>query len=512
MQETIANNKRIAKNTLLLYVRMFLTMGVGLYTSRVILDTLGEEDFGIYSVVGGVVVMFSVLSGSLSAAISRFLTFELGRGDAEKLKRIFSASVTIQIVISLVIVLLVETVGVWFLNTKMNIPAERMQAANWVLQFSALTFTIGLVSIPYNACIIAHERMSAFAYVSILEASGKLAIAFLVMWSPFDRLIYYALLATIVAMIVRLVYGHYCSKHFEECKYRFVWDSDLLKQMFGFAGWNFIGASSAVLRDTGGNIIINIFCGPVVNTARGVAMQVNHAIQSFVTNFQTAINPQITKLYASGNNEKMLKLVFQGARLSYYMLLILSLPVLINTHYVLSLWLVEIPEYTVSFVQLVLILTMCESVSGPLVVSMLATGNIKNYQIVVGGLQMLNLPFSYALLSMGGPPESVLYVAIVISQMCLAARLVMLRKMIGLSARGYLRSVYFNVVLVTVVSVIVPLLVSYYVEEGFAGFAMVSLLCLTSVVVTELYVGCNRDERLLVKSYISRLIDKIRNR
>lgn len=315
MTDTSANNKRIAKNTLLLYFRMLFMMAVSLYTSRVVLNALGVEDFGIYNVVGGVVAMFSMLSGSLSAAITRFITYELGKGNQENLKKIFSSSVTIQIGLAILIIVVAEAIGVWFLNMKMNIPDVRITAANWVFQFSILTFAVNLISVPYNASIIAHERMSAFAYISILEAIGKLAIVFLIVISPMDKLIFYAILMCAVALIVRLAYGVYCKRHFEECTYHFIFDRDLLKHMFGFAGWNFIGATSAVLRDQGGNVVINLFCGPAANAARGIAFQVNNAISGFVTNFMTALNPQITKSYAAGDRKYMMTLIFQGARL-----------------------------------------------------------------------------------------------------------------------------------------------------------------------------------------------------
>ena len=317
MSESSSNNKRIAKNTLLLYFRMLLTMVVSLYTSRVVLGALGVEDYGIYNVVGGVVAMFSMLSGSLSAAISRFITFELGTGNKEKLKRVFSSSVTIQMGLSAIILVLAETVGLWFLNNKMVIPESRMYAANWVFQLSLLTFVINLISIPYNAAIIAHERMSAFAYISIFEAVSKLVVAYCIVISPIDRLILYAIMLTTIAVIIRLIYGSYCKRKFEECTFHFIYDHDLLKQMFGFAGWNFIGASSALLRDQGGNIVINLFCGPAVNAARGIAVQVNTAIHSFVTNFMTALNPQITKSYAGADQKYLMTLLFQGARLSF---------------------------------------------------------------------------------------------------------------------------------------------------------------------------------------------------
>ena len=508
--QTSDNNKRIAKNTLLLYFRMLFMMVVSLYTSRVILNALGVEDFGIYNVVGGVVAMFTVISGSLSAAISRFITYELGKGDQSKLNKIFSASVTIQLLLSLIIVVLIESVGVWFLNAKMTIPADRITAANWVLQFSIITFVINLISVPYNAAIIAHERMSAFAYISILEAVCKLAIAFLIMVSPMDRLVFYAILMCVVSVIVRFTYGHYCKKHFTECTYHFHWDKDILKKMFGFAGWNFIGAASGVLKDQGGNIIINLFFGPTVNAARGIAIQVNSAIMGFVSNFMTALNPQITKSYASGDREYMMTLIFQGARLSFYMLLLLSLPVLVNTHYILVLWLKLVPEHAVLFVQLILIFAMSESISNPLVTAMLATGKIRNYQIVVGGLQMMNLPISYVCLRFGCIPETVLVVAIAISQCCLAARLYMLRRMIGLSSIQYMKKVYFNVIAVALLSVMIPAILSMYMEESFLSFAILSLLAMACTIAVELYVGCNGKERAFVIEKVDAAIRKLK--
>ena len=307
-----------------------------------------------------------------------------------------------------------------------------------------------------------------------------------------------------VSIIVRFTYGHYCKKHFEECNYHFHWDKEILKRMFGFAGWNFIGASSAVLRDQGGNIVINLFYGPSVNAARGIANQVNGAIMGFVSNFMTALSPQITKSYAAGDSQYMMTLIYQGARLSFYMLLLLSLPVLVNTHYILVIWLKLVPEHTVLFVQLILVFAMSESISNPLVTAMLATGKIRNYQIVVGGLQMMNLPISYICLRLGCMPESVLIVAIVISQCCLATRLYMLRGMIGLSSVLYMKKVYFNVIIVTLLSLFVPGLLSKYMEESFLSFVILSFAAIVCTIIVEFYVGCNGKEREFV-------IDKVKN-
>ena len=488
---------------------MLLLMLVSLYTSRVVLRVLGVEDYGIYNVVGGIVAMFSMISGSLSAAISRFITFEIGRNNTEKLKRVFSTAVTIQLILGFIIILFAESIGTWFLNSKMMIPEERLEAANYVFHLSIVTFFINLISIPYNATIIAHEKMSAFAYISIIEALGKLGIAYLIMVSPTDKLVFYAILMCLVAVLIRFIYGFYCKRHFVECNYKFILDRHLLKNMFGFAGWNFIGASSAVLRDQGGNIVINLFAGPTVNAARGIAFQVNGAINSFVGNFMTALNPQIIKSYAKGDYKYMMSLITQGARLSFYLLLVLSLPVLISTHYILSLWLGMVPEHTVLFVQLILVFALSESISTPLITAMLATGKIRNYQIVVGGLQMLNLPFSYALLRLDFIPEIVVVVAIFISQCCLLARLFMLRSLIKLQISVYFKKVYFNVLFVSLCSVVFPFIVKQCMLEDLASFFILVLCCFISTLLSIYFIGCNKIEKEKISTKVKIVIKKI---
>lgn len=327
MSSTYDNNKRIAKNTLMLYFRMILLMLVTLYTSRVVLNALGVEDYGIYNVVGGVVTMFSIISGSLSSAISRFITFELGKGDMTKLKKVFSTSINIQIGISIVFVLLAESIGLWFLNTQMNIPDGRMYAANWVLHFSVATFVINLISVPYNAAIVAHEHMSTFAYVGIFEAVSRLAVALFLVHSPADRLIFFAAMLVVIGFLVRLIYGIYCKRHFEECSYRFIFDRSLMKEMTSFAGWNFMGSTAYLLNTQGVNMLLNIFFGVTINAARGIAVRVDAAVRQLINNFTTAVNPQITKYYASGDREEMQRLMFRSARFSSYLFFIFAIPI-----------------------------------------------------------------------------------------------------------------------------------------------------------------------------------------
>lgn len=502
MSDNSANSKRIAKNTLMLYFRQILTMAVSLYTSRVVLQAIGVEDFGIYNVVGGLVGMFAILSNSLSSAISRFITYELGKGNKDQLKTIFSTSLNVQIMMSVIIVVILELIGVWFLNNKLDIPPDRLDAAGAVLHISMLTFLVNLISVPYNASIIAHEKMSAFAYVSLLEVFLKLGVVYLLNIAIFDKLVVYAWLLFGVALIIRMVYSIYCRKHFEECKYQFVLNKPLLKEMFSFAGWNFIGSSSIVLKNQGINIILNIFFGPVVNAARGIAMQVNTAINSFVQNFMTAVNPQITKSYASGDYEYMMKLVFKSSRLSFYLMLMLALPIIIEAPQILSIWLVTVPDYTIIFVRLILLDTLINTLSQSLVTAQLATGNIKMYQIVVGGINMLNLPLAYLVLVLGFPPESVIVTTIAISCTNLCARLYILRGIIKLPSRLFVKKVVLNVIAVSLISYIFPSIMCNVISAHLIRVIIVGVCSLLSVISTVYLIGLDKEERVFVENKI----------
>ena len=406
MSNTFANNKRIAKNTLLLYIRMFLIIIVGLYTSRIVLNTLGVTDYGIYNVVGGIVSMLAFLNSAMVAASQRFISFELGIGNLEKLKKVFCTSVSIHIALAVIILLIAESIGLWFVNTHLNIPLERMTAANWVYQCSILTLILTVVSVPYNSCIVAHEHMKAFAYVSIVEAVLKLLIVYILLVENVDKLILYAILVASVALIVRIIYGIYCKRHFEECSYRFVFDRKLFKEMFAFAGWSVIGNLGFSFKDQGSNIILNLFFGTAVNAARGIAMQVNGILSNFSNNFTMALNPQITKQYAAGDVESSMKLVYAGCRYSFYLLLLITIPVMINREYLLKLWLGNVPEYTSQFLMLVLISTLINVMASPIVTALQATGRIKVFQITICIIMLSELPLAYLILKNGGKPTN----------------------------------------------------------------------------------------------------------
>ena len=498
------NTKRIAKNTLMLYVRMLFSMLVSLYTSRVVLNTLGVEDYGIYNVVGGFVAMFSLVSSSLSASVSRFLTFELGRGDMERLKETFSTSLMIHLVLAGIVFILAESVGIWFLNTRMTIPAERLYAANWVFQASILSFMFGLSSVPYNASITSHERMSAFAYIGILDVVLRLLIVLFIAYAPFqfDRLIVYSLLLVLVGMSLQCIYLWYCHKNFEECRFRLHFNKERWKEMSAFAGWNFIGSTSGLLKDQGVNVLLNLFMGPVVNAARGIAVSVNTAVTGFAGNFMAAVNPQITKSYAVGDRAYMFSLVERGARFSFYIILLLAMPILFETDFILTLWLKQYPAHTANFVRLVLILSLCDTLSNTLITLQLATGKIRNYQLAVGGMQLMNFPLSYVCLKAGLTPESVYVVAVAISICSLLLRLAFLRRMAQLPVRQFLRKVCPNVVMVACVSALLPALFYWYIPSGWERFVVTAFVCITSVAATAYFLGCTHAERSFIRERV----------
>ena len=500
------NNKRIAKNTLVLYFRMIFMMSVSLFTSRVVLNTLGVEDYGINNVVGGVVAMFSVLSGSMSSSISRFITFELGKGNKKKLKTVFSTGINIQLGMSLIILLVAEAAGVWFLNYKMNIPEERMYAANWVFQCSILTFILGLLSVPYNAAIIAHEKMSAFAYISIIEVTLKLIIVYLLTISPYDRLITYSILFMLVGVLIRLIYGYYCKRHFEECTYHLVYDKAILKSMTSFAGWNFLGNGAYMLNTQGVNILMNMYFGVAVNAARGVATQVEAALKQFVNNFTTAVNPQITKSYAQGDLSNMHKLVCRSAKFSAFLMMFFAVPIILETDTILSLWLKNPPAYASVFLKWIIISSFMDTVlANSLVVSMLATGNIKRYQIIVTIVGCLVFPLSWIAYQMGFEPQVGYMLYFVIYSILLFVRLYLLRDMVKLPIMMYVREVLFKVTPVMAISFTIPSILLFVIDEGLLRLVAVVLLSMTVTTVTTYLIGLNEGE----KKYIIGLLEKI---
>lgn len=505
MDKTI-DNKRIAKNTLLLYFRMIITMVVSLFTSRVVLNTLGIEDFGIYNVVGGVVIMFGFLNSAMASSTQRFLTFELGRRDNLRLKQVFSISVTLHIIISLIILLLSETIGLWFINTQLTIPPERLLAANWVFQFSVFTSIITILSVPYNASIIAHERMNVFAYISIIEVILKLMVVYLLQLSGYDKLVFYAILIFTVSLLLGILYRIYCIRNFSESHYHFFWEKKLFTEITSFAGWNLFGVFAGIGYNQGVNILLNVFYGPLVNAARGIAFQVMGAVNQLVTNFQIAVNPPIIKSYADKDEINMYNLIFASSKFSFYLLLFFIIPLLIETKLVLMIWLKTVPEYTVLFTRLVLIDILICSLSGPLQILAQATGRVRNYQLVVSIILLLNLPVSYLLLKMGYSPPSTFVVSIVLSTVALFARLMVLRALTKFPVRIFLHKVVLTVILVTIVIIPLPLYIQKTVNHNFMQFLLVGISTVISLIFIVWLIGLSDSERLIIKGYLNKLV------
>lgn len=503
------DNKRIAKNTLLLYMRMLFLLGVSLYTSRVVLSTLGVVDYGVYNVVGSVIAMFGFINGAMVSATQRYITFGIGRGDIDSLTRVFSTALQIHALISLLTIILGETVGLWFLMNKLVIPADRLTAAIWVYQCSIFVSVVNIMSVPYNADIIAHEKMSAFAYISILEAALKLAVVFLLVVMPFDKLTSYAVLLLVIQLVIRFLYANYCKRNFEESHYKHIIDKTLFKEMCGFAGWNFFGNFASVLFGQGLNMMLNIFFGPVVNAARGIAVQVQSAVHQFVTNFQMALNPQITKTYANGDMENMHLLMFRSARFSFFVLYFLVLPIILETDWILSVWLKTVPENSAIFVRIMLCISLLMTLSNPCVIANQATGKVKTYQIVVGSLLISILPISYIVLKLGAPAYSVLIVHFCVETIAQIFRMALLRPLIDLPIIQYLRNIYLPILFVVVTSCILPIYVHSLMSEGLSRFVVVGCVCVLSVVSMVYFLGLSKHER---KFFADKLLQAVRKR
>lgn len=477
-------------------------MLVNLYTARIVLKYLGIENYGIYNAVGGFISMFSMLSASLSTAISRFLTYNIEKKDPVKLTGIFSTSITIQLLLSILLLLVAETVGLWFLNYKMTIPEGREFAANCVYQLSLLSFCVNLLSIPYNSVLIAHERMSAFAYIGILEGTATLIIAFLIKVSPIDVLVFYSALMCIVSFLIRLVYGAYCKRHFQECSFTWLWDRSLLKQMFSFAGWNFVGTTSGLLRTQGINMLYNVYCGPVVNAAYGLSMQVFNAVNKFSSNFYTAVQPQITKSFAIDDKRRCFYLVCTSSRWAFFLLMLIVLPLLFETNYVLNLWLSKVPLHTIQFAKIVLLFCLFESFSQPLIYLMLANGKIRDYQLIVGGLCLLNFPLAWLLLNSGMCVEYVQSTIILFSLLCLGVRLLMLKRMVGFPIRIFLKNTVCKVLFVVLLSILFPLVISYLYNPSFYRFIATIIVSEVFAIIAIFLFGTTKEEKTFIKSKI----------
>lgn len=491
-----SNNKRIAKNTIILYVRMIFIVCIGLYTSRVILNALGAEDYGLYNVVGGFVAFFTFLNGAMTTSTQRFITFGLAQNDIEKQKTTFSTAIIIHLSLALIIVLLAETIGLWFVTHKLVIPASRFNAAIWVYHLSIISMFISIISIPYNALIIAHEKMSVFAYISMSDAVLKLVIVFLLTITKFDRLILYAILLTCVAAIDRVIYGIYCNKSFEEANFKLVFDKRIFKDMTNIAGWSLFGNVAGVFYTQGLNVLLNIFFNPAVNAARGIAVNVQGILSGFISNFQMAVNPQITKSYASSDLGRMHELIFASSKFSFYLLLIIVVPIILEAPFILTLWLKTVPEHTISFLRLILVIMLTDTLANPLMISSQAVGKVKVYQSIVGCLLILILPIAYIFLKLGCPPESVFIIQFLMAILAQVARIIIVCRMIRLSILTYVRKILLPIV-ITLLALSFEILVIANIFHSDAHMLNI-LIAIILTLMTVFFVGISKNERDLI--------------
>ena len=501
MNSFTLNNRRIAKNTVFLYFRTFIVMLISLYTSRVVLDVLGETDFGIYNIVGGIVVLFTFLNSAMSAATQRYLNYELGRNNIDEVKRIFSTSINVHIGISLIVFILGEIIGLYFVMSQLNIPQERFSASIWVYHLSLIGCCINILRIPYNACIIAYERMSFYAYVSIVEVILKLVIVFLLMVGSFDRLIEYALLMLLVLFITSFVYYFYCHKKFPICHYQWIWDKVLFKKLLSFSGWSMLGSIATTMSGQGSSILLNVFHGVSLNAAMGLSYQVHSAVASFVSSFQTAFTPQLVKIYATKQYNEFTSLVCSSSRLSYCLVFLIALPLMVCINTILQVWLTIVPNYTAEFIILTIINCIIDALSGPLWVAVQATGNIRRYQIIMSFLILLNLPFMYLCLFWGLSPIVAVFVRTIIYVLTHFFRIAFLNYIMDFPTTKYLKDVMLRIFIMTLIALPFSIYLQKY-TNGILQTVLVFMLLLIQNILLVWMVGIKQEERKAIITMI----------
>lgn len=497
------NSKKILKNTIVLYIRMIFMMLIALYTSRVVLKALGIDDYGLYNVVGGVVAIFSFLRSSMTTSTQRFLSYELGCSqETADTNRIFCASMTTHIAIAFVLLVLCETVGLWLLNTQINIPEGRLFAANIIYQFSVLSIGLSLISVPYNACVISHEDMTFFAYIGIADALLRLIIAIVISYTfSVDRLVLYGFLIMLISFFDLFIYWFICKKSYKECRFSFRWDAEMIKRIFSFSSWNLLGQFASVVSIQGTSILVNIFYSVAANAAMGIAQQVNHAVSGLVANFQTAYQPQITMSYAAGEMDSLKCLLFQASKVSFFLIFIVSLPVIFYIDDILSLWLEQVPHYTNQFCIYFLISSMMTAIGGPLWIAIFATGKIRDYQIVLSIAYIIDIVIVYILFLLGFSPVSAVVVKVIVYFLVVFIRLYYCKKLIPqFPFFQYMSSVLLPSFIYVVLSVFLSFVISFYLDS-YSKIISGAVIGFVTVILAYL-VGLNTVERKSIKNFI----------
>ena len=485
---------------------MFVMLAVGLYTSRVVLHVLGASDYGIYNIIGGVVVLFSFINNALISATQRFLNFNLGKKDITAVHHVFCMSMNAYFILSLLFIVLAETIGLWFVNTQLNIPEDRHNAALWVYQFSVLTFIVNLLRIPYNATIIAYERMDFYAYVSLIEVILKLAVVYLLFVTSYDKLILYALLYTIIPIMMNIVYKIYCNKHFSVTKYQPLWNKEIFRSLFGFSGWSLFGSIANMSAQQGINILVNIFYGVTANAAVGIANQVTTNVYQFISNFQTAFQPQIVKTYAANETEAFHKLIFRSAKFSYFMMFLLALPIILTTHDILEIWLVKVPEYTAIFCQLILGFLIIECISAPLWMAVQATGKIKRYQILMAICIFMNFPLTYIVFKIGMPVYYAWIIRIFVNVITISVRCIYMKKYLEFPILDFFKKVIKPILIVSAISIPIPYFISISTTSGIENIIIVTIISILISLFFIYTLGLNINEKKFINDILLRKI------
>lgn len=509
MSQTLDNNKRIAKNTLILYVRMLFTVGISFYSTRLILANLGVENYGIYNVIGGFVSMFYMVTSTMTQAVSRFLTYDLGKGDLTKLQKTFSTSVNILLLMAFLVVLLAETIGMWFVNSKLNIADDRMVAANWIYQFSVFSFVLEMISVPYGASVISHEKMGTFAFVTVTKVLLTFCVALLLAVSPIDKLVFYGLLIFAIELCIQMIYWIYCRKNFEECRYSLKIDKTIFKDMFSFAGWNFFTTSAAMLSGQGVSILLNMSFGATINAARGIASQVNGTTGAFFSNFEKAMHPQITKSYAAKNYDYTKSLVCRGAKITYLLLFVVALPCILEADFFLSKWIKEVPPYAAVFVQLTLLNNLIEVILHTNMTLNSATGKIRNYQLLLCIGYLFIFVGSYVVLKISNSPIYAMIVTNVINIIMIFPRIQITKDILGITIGYFSREVLSRLAVMSLISATICMLFMYFVEDGWIRFFSVCILSTLSVIISSYSIVFTQNERTIVVELVKKRIHNI---
>lgn len=505
-----SDNKRIAKNTIFLYIRSFLMMAIGLFSSRVILQALGVDDYGLYGAIGSIVAMFTVINGTLAVGTSRFLTFELGRGDKEQLKKTFNASLVMHIAVAVLLFVLMETIGLWFVNSKMSIPHGREFAANVVYQLSILSCMFSLTQVPYGATIIAHEKMDIYAYVGLSEVCFKLALIFLLLYVPFgDNLIAYAIIMASWSIGLQVFYRLYCYKRFEETHLSFCRDKKVYKGMLSYSLWDAVGQFCATGNSQGINILINVFFGVTVNAARSVAYQVENAVNQLATNFTTSVNPQIVKSYARQDRKRFFQLIYEAGKYSYFLMFLIAFPILLEADYILHLWLVKVPEYTTLFLRFVICISLFRMFSRSVINGVHATGNVKVLNLTSGVYSAGTfIPMVYIAFKIGLPVWSCFVIQAFNASICTMLEVRALYKQVRFNVFDYFRKVYVHSIVVTAVAAITPFIVVQLMEQGFIRLIVTTAISILSTLVCIYIIGIDKSMRMKVNETIFKKIHR----